>query len=167
MPTARSSFWPPRQLDDAPSVNSAIDKTEVFATILERAANALGDLNPTLMQQFYRRFPETSEAFVRHGLGNPPKLEVAMVDATLYCVMQWLERPSEVRLIFADQVPHHCETLQIERDWFAGLVEELVLLISSTVPESQPDQQALCTEITSGLCGAIKSVPARKRRNPA
>ena len=164
---ARSSFWPADQPDDALSVTSVTSKADVFATTLERAANALGDLNPALMERLYRRFPEAREAFVRHGLGNPAKLEAAMVDATLYCVMQWLERPSEVRLIFADQVPHHCETLQIEREWFAGLVEELVLLIASTVPSDKPDQQALCTEIATGLCGAINSVPARKRRKPA
>ncbi len=164
---ARSSFWPRGQPDDAPSVNSDTNKVDVFATILERAANALGDLNPALMQRFYLRFPEAREAFVRHGLGNPSKLEAAMVDATLYCVMQWLERPSEVRLIFADQVPHHCETLQIERDWFAGLVDEMVLLVASTIPGDEPEQQALCADLATDLRHAIEAVPVRQRRQTA
>lgn len=136
----------------------------LFDALLERAAGELGDLNAPLIDRFYRRFPEARQCFERHALGDRARLEAGMVDATLYCVMHWLERPAEVRLILSDQVPHHCDTLGVELGWFAGLVEELVALIAATVPVDRPEMQSVCSDLAVDLQQAITAARAATRR---
>lgn len=142
-------------------------RTALFDAVLERAAGELGDLTAPLIDRFYRRFPEARQCFERHALGDRARLEAATVDASLYCVMHWLERPAEVRLILSDQVPHHCDTLGVDLGWFAGLVEELVALIGATVPADQPQMQSVCSDLAVDLQQAIavaRAVTQRRRR---
>ncbi len=148
-------------------MNDKIGSIETFTAILERAAGTLGDLNPALFSRFYSRFPEAREAFRQHSLGAPATLETAMADATLYCVMHWLERPVEVRLILTDQVPHHCGTLGIDQQWFSGLVEEMIVLIASTVPQDNLIEKSLCERLSTDLKNAIEAANTRFRRRPA
>lgn len=144
-----------------------IGNIEALTTILERASDKLGDLNPALFSRFYSRFPKAREAFRQHSLGAPATLEAAMADATLYCVMHWLERPVEVRLILTDQVPHHCGTLGIDQQWFSGLVEEMIALIASTVPQNKPMQKALCERLSTELRNAIEAANKKIHRRSA
>lgn len=129
----------------------------VLEAILEHAAASLPEFAPSLFEQYYRRFPAARASFADHAMGNVARLETAMADAALYCFMHWLERPQEVRLIMADQMQHHRDTLDIEPAWFIGLLEETVALLRAAMPGDFPACRALCDHIGEGLTEAVRA----------
>lgn len=151
--------------ETAAAVTDTASKVLLLETILERASGEIGDFNAATMDHFYRLHPAARASFEAHALGNRGRLEASMVNSALYCLMHWLERPMEIRLIFNDQLPHHCETLHVDKAWFAGLVEALTDVLASTVPETEPAQMMLCAELRTGLCNAIATAGKDLRRH--
>lgn len=131
--------------------------------VLDHAAGMLGDLVPSLFERYYRRFPEARDAFSRLALGDVARLEAAMADACLYCVLHWLERPLEVRLILADQVPHHGEVLGLDPRWVGGLVDETLAVIRDTLAPNDVAGRALCETLARELGAEVAAAGAVRR----
>ena len=122
---------------------------------LERTADQLGDITNAVISRYYALHPDARASFAEHGLGNAVKLETEMVDSVLYCLMNWIDRPEEIRIMFGSTVPHHEETLHVHIDWFSGLVDAAVQIILETVPEYRTDEQAVWTDIHRELIRLI------------
>ena len=118
---------------------------------LERAAETLGDITDPVIQQYYKNHPEARTSFETHGLGNTVKLEAEMVESVVYCIMNWFDRPEEIRIMFGSTVPHHEHTLNVSADWFGGLVDAAVSTITATIPETETDERTIWQDIQSGL----------------
>ncbi|HPU15403.1 MAG TPA: hypothetical protein PK808_04910, partial [Polymorphobacter sp.] len=86
-------------------------KSEILESILLRAADVVGDITAPVMARFYRDHADARACFDRLGNDDAAKLEAEMVETVLYCVMTWIERPSEIEIILNNTVPHHAETL--------------------------------------------------------
>ena len=97
------------------------EKMALIEVSLMRAADKIGDLTEPVMSHFYQRYPQARESFERLACGNHARLEAVMVENVLYCIMQWFERPEEIRIILYGSVPHHQETLKVGADWYHGL----------------------------------------------
>lgn len=130
-------------------------KMEQLEASLERAADKLGDITDPVMQRYYAVHPDARASFKEHGLGNTVKLEAEMVESVLYCLMNWLERPQEIRIMFGSTVPHHEETLHVSSDWFSGLVDAAVHVITETIPAARQDEHDLWKEIHQGVNSLI------------
>lgn len=129
-------------------------------TILEAAADKLGDITPATLELYYSRYPEARRAFVEHGCGYTQRLELEMVDSALYCLMIWFERPLEVEIIYSDAVPHH-ELLNIPATFFAGLQEALVDVIDRTVADTDSEAKAFLAQLKNQLITLIESYSTR------
>ena len=130
---------------------------ELLETILERAAEKLGDITAPAMAHYYDRFPEAKSSFAEHGLGRSTSLETEMVDSVLYCLMYWLDRRFEIEIIFGSSVSHHEDTLKIRHEWYVGLVQSTAAVIQATIPHNEPDEKLVWEEITDGLVEAMES----------
>jgi len=130
-------------------------KATLLETSLERAADRLGDITNPVMERYYAVHPGARESFREHGLGNTVKLEAEMVESVLYCLMSWLDRPEEVRILLDTTVPHHEETLHVDNNWFTGLIDAAVHVICETIPDTQQDEQELWKEIHQGVNSLI------------
>ncbi|MAZ89221.1 MAG: hypothetical protein CL693_16450 [Cellvibrionaceae bacterium] len=82
-------------------------KSQKMEEILELAANALGDITSLVLREFYQRCPEAKEMFSNLSYGNSTNLEASMVDAALYCMMNWIDRPLDVTSKLENAVPLH------------------------------------------------------------
>lgn len=130
-------------------------KMTLLETSLERAADALGDITDPVMERYYAVHPGAQASFRQHGLGNTVKLEAEMVESVVYCLMNWLDRPQEIRIMFGSTVPHHEETLHVDSDWFSGLVDAATHVITETIPEMKQDERKLLEEIHQGVNALI------------
>ena len=126
-------------------------KNMLLENSLERAAERLGDITGPVMNRYYANHPEARASFDEHGLGNVSKLEAEMVESALYCLMNWFDRPEEIRIMFGSTVPHHEDTLKVSSDWFSGLVDALIAVIRDTVPATQTSEFLILQEIHQGL----------------
>lgn len=130
-------------------------KLKLLEAILCRAAEDVGDLTVPAMTLFYDRHPQAREVFERHGAGKREALEAEMVENALYSVMTWLERPTEIAIMFYGSVPHHRQTLQVGPDWYRGLIDSVIDVVAGTVPACSADEVALVREISAGLQAII------------
>ncbi|KJS07972.1 MAG: hypothetical protein VR73_07550 [Gammaproteobacteria bacterium BRH_c0] len=135
-------------------------KQALLETILEAAADKLGDITPATLALYYSRYPQARQLFVEHGCGYTRRLELEMVDSALYCLMIWFERPLEVEIIYADAVPHH-ELLNIPAAFFAGLQAALVDVIAGTVAETDSNARAFLAQLKNQLTALIESYSTR------
>jgi len=126
-------------------------KSELLETGLARAADTLGDITGPVMAEYYANHPQAKISFEEHGLGNHVKLEAEMVESIIYCLMNWYDRPEEIRIMFGSTVPHHQQALHISSEWFAGLVDAAIRVIVASVPESHADELAVWQEIRTGF----------------
>lgn len=130
----------------------SVTKQSQLDSILERAAEQLGDITPAVFALYYQRYPQAKALFALHGCGYTERLESGMVDSALYCLMVWLERPVEIEILLAEAVIHH-ETLNIPVALFAGLQEALVEVVA-TVADS-PLEHSLLAELKQQLTTRI------------
>ncbi|HLS98682.1 MAG TPA: hypothetical protein VK018_08135 [Porticoccaceae bacterium] len=135
-------------------------------TILEAAAEALGDITPAVMALYYQRYPAARQSFVEHGCGYTARLEAGMVDSALYCLMTWFERPLEIDVTLADTVPHHA-VLNIPIDYFVGLQEAVVDVIAGTLEPGDSSSCALLEELRAALVSRIRFYAAQGEGAPA
>ncbi len=131
------------------------EKIMLLETSLERTAEQLGDITAPVMKRYYEIHPGARASFREHGLGNTVKLEAEMVESVVYCLMNWLDRPQEIRIMFGSTVPHHEETLHVKTDWFRGLVDAAVHVIAQTIPIARQDERNLLEEIHQGINNLI------------
>lgn len=103
------------------------------------------------MAKYYASHPGAKTSFQEHGLGNSVKLEAEMVESVIYCLMNWYDRPEEIRIMFGSTVPHHKHALNVSNEWFAGLIDAAITIISDTVPETSTDELAVWAEMRTGF----------------
>lgn len=127
---------------------------------LERAADVVGDITGPVMQRFYSSHPEALEAFERHGLGDRDPLEARMVENCLYFMMNWYERPREVLGLIEDSVPHHTHTLEVGGDWYGGMLEAALAVVTETIPADQPEELQVWAEMRDRLLREIATAAA-------
>ena len=126
-------------------------KNELLEASLERAATILGDITEPVMNQYYASHPGAKISFQDHGLGNSVKLEAEMVESVIYCLLNWYERPEEIRIMFGSTVPHHKHALNVSTEWFAGLIDAAITIISDTIPETSAEELTVWAEIRTGF----------------
>lgn len=131
------------------------EKIALIETSLLRAAEILGDLKEPVMTRFYRQYPQALAVFEHLACGDRQRLEAMMIDNVLYCIMQWFERPEEIRIILYSSVPHHEATLKVDADWYEALLAAGVDLIADTVPADAEQELALWSEMRSGFSAAM------------
>ncbi|MCH7629820.1 MULTISPECIES: hypothetical protein [Novosphingobium] len=129
-------------------------------TGLTRAAEALGDITPRVMQRLLARFPEAAQRFDSLcSWDRTPevraRLEGEMVEQALYCLMRWLESPQEVEIILYGSVPHHAETLDVPPAMFTGLLEAVCDEIIATIPADVGDELQLWQSLRADLVALI------------
>ena len=108
------------------------------------------------MAKYYARHPEAKISFQEHGLGNNVKLEAEMVESVVYCLMNWYDRPEEIRIMFGSTVPHHKHALNVSSEWFAGLIDAAITVISGTVPETSKEELVIWAEIRTVFQTLVK-----------
>lgn len=126
-------------------------KNELLEASLDRAATILGDVTEPVMAKYYASHPGAKISFQEHGLGNSVKLEAEMVESVIYCLMNWYDRPEEIQIMFGSTVPHHKHALNVSNEWFAGLIDAAITIISDTVPETSTDELAVWAEMRTGF----------------
>lgn len=126
-------------------------KNELLEGSLDRAGAVLGDVTEPVMAKYYVSHPGAKISFQEHGLGNSVKLEAEMVESVIYCLMNWYDRPEEIRIMFGSTVPHHKHALNVSSEWFAGLIDAAITIISDTVPATSGDELAVWAEIRTGF----------------
>lgn len=131
-------------------------KMNLLENTLERAAAQLGDITEPVIARYYQEHPAAEKSFREHGLGNTRKLEAEMVESVVYCIMNWLERPQEIRIMFGSTVPHHEDTLRVSSDWFTGLVNAAAYVIGDTIPSAKHDERLVLQEIHAGLTNVVE-----------
>ena len=123
---------------------------------LEIAADVVGDIVPPAMALFYERFPQARASFEHHGVGATEKLEREMVDNALYCLMTWPLRKSEVQILLYGSIPHHKNTLEVSEQWYLGLIDAVVDVITGALPNDAREERAALSGIRAGLEQAIR-----------
>lgn len=131
------------------------DRAAVLESLLVRAAERLGDLRPHVMARFYQRFPKAPAVFETESAGHRETLEGQMVAQTLWCLMTWVERPIEVRIVLQTTVPHHAAALQVPAPLFAGFIDAVMETIAATIPGDAPHELALLAAIQQGLLAEV------------
>lgn len=139
-------------------MTTTMDRLALLEMGLHRAVAAIGDPTEAIIARYYARFPDARASFDHWGLGKREKLEAEMVENTLYCVMTWFERPTEIGIIFAHSVPHHHHTLHVDPAWFTGLIDETIAVLTETLPPDAAAERALWAELHAGLSAAIADV---------
>ncbi len=131
------------------------EKKALLFSSLERAAEELGDITPYVMERYYGRLPEGRVQFQELHEWNQGTLEGAMVEQTLYCLMEWYESPGEVEIILVTTVPHHLETLDVPLELFTGLIDTVCETIVSTIPEQEKGELAVWEELHTTIRGLV------------
>ena len=132
--------------------NTSLD---VFESVLELAAEELGDITQPVMDVYYEKFPEAIASFKEHGLDNVARLEATMVETVVYTLMTWFERPVEIEIMLRESVPHHMHVLKIPMNIFYGLVDCTMDIIESVVT-TDSKQIAVCKDLREGLTNCIQ-----------
>lgn len=140
-------------------------EVEILEQILFRAAEQLGDITEPVMAAYYARFPEAKASFDHHSLGNIAYLEGQMVENSVFCLMRWVEAPSEIRIMFAESVPHHNDTLRIPPEWYAGLIEATADVIGNSIPADRPREKMLWDQTRQDLRALVEECRERMNRN--
>ena len=141
--------YPPDEMDIA-------NKKTLLDTTLTRAAEELGDVTAPVMVRFYRRFPDSLEAFETLWPGRRGVLEGEMVERALYCAMTWYDYPGEVEIVLLGSVPHHAETLKVSPDWYGGLLEALAETIEETIPVWAVAERRVWREVHGELAELVE-----------
>lgn len=113
---------------------------ELVDRILERAADALGDLTPLVMERYYAAMPQAMERFEFHQPVRREKLEGEMIEQALYCLMRWHRERSEIEIILATTVPHHLFALAIPLELFTGMVDAICEVVAGSIPTDNADE---------------------------
>jgi hypothetical protein len=134
-------------------------KTACIENGLSRAAYLIGDIAQPLMARFYEKFPDARRSFDTLSFGNGVRLESEMAGNVLYCIMNWFDRPEEIKIILCTSVPHHEETLHVPREWYRTLLADGIDLIATTIPAAEATEIALWGDLRESLLSAVDAAP--------
>jgi hypothetical protein len=91
-----------------------------------------------------------------HSLGHLTKLEGGMVENSIYCLMRWVEAPSEIRIMFNESVPHHNDILRVPPAWYTGLIVATAGVIGDTIPANRREERELWNATCDQLSETIE-----------
>ena len=131
------------------------EKLAVVEQILTRAAEGVGDITAPTMASFYQRFPEARSAFEQHGGANINKLEGEMVEQALYCLMCWFDSPAEIKILLAGSVPHHETVLDVQPEYYQGLLVAAAEVIQATIPSGNKEELLVWQLLSDDLAELI------------
>lgn len=135
---------------------------------LERTAEQLGDITPFVMKHFYARYPEAMERFNELYLGDREKLEGEMIEQALYCLMEWYECQAEVEIILSTTIPHHVEYLEVDPQFFSGLVDAVCETVVGTIPQQETGELDVWNELQATMASIMdNSFQYLKERKPS
>lgn len=134
--------------------------------VLERAAEQLGDITRPAVDLCYSRHPESRALFHALDVHNPERLEGAMVEQSLYCLMYWTESPGEVEIVLMTTIPHHIETVGVSADLFTQFFEAVCDVVAGTIPEGEEAQRQAWEDQRAELLGVMASSAAYARPRP-
>ena len=123
-----------------------------------RLAEARGDITRDVLEIYYRQIPSGRESFVRHGLGNVSELEGRMVAATAFLLMKWAEEPYSARIEQGTTIVHHNDTLEIPPRMYIGLIDAVLEVLLSTIPQDCPQELALWVRVRGEIATYIESL---------
>jgi hypothetical protein len=132
------------------------EKIRLLEVGLARAADLIGDVTAPAMERFYSSYPDARESFKEHGGANARQLEGEMVERTIYCLMDWLERRAEVEILLFQSVPHHIDTLNVRTEWYRGLIDAVIDVIAATIPPENNAELTVWNEIRHELGDMIE-----------
>ena len=131
-------------------------RQELLEAALERAAGQLGDVTAPIMAAFLARYPDAEDSFRRHQPDNPARLQAEMVGNTMYFVMTWFERRSEIEITVDTSVDHHHHTLKVPAEWYAGMVEAAIDVLAATAPPEAEVETAMWRDLRRELSALIR-----------
>lgn len=132
------------------------EKKALLYSILERAAEQLGDITEHVYSRYYRRCPEAHERFAELYPGGVQRLEGEMVEQVLYCIMEWYESPGEIEIILISTIPHHIDTLQVKQEYFSQLVAAVFDTLRATIPPHETGELAVLDELQDTLGSLVE-----------
>lgn len=130
-------------------------KTALIEEILTRAAEQVGDITPAAMEAYYRRHPEVKAIFDKHSLGHTAQVEGQMIENSIHCLMNWVERPTDIQILLNDSVIHHHDVLEVSPDWYSDLIEATADVIAQTIPAENSTELSVWNEVRADLRGVI------------
>ncbi len=131
-------------------------KIAALEASLATAADTIGDITQPTLELFYQQYPEAKAVFIRHGQEKTQALETSMVDAALYCLMNWFQNPIEIEIILQETVPHHANVLDIAPELFAGLMSAVIDTVASVIPpELRANEVSVLDELRDQLSQLI------------
>lgn len=144
-----------------------VEKAALITAVLERAAEQLGDITPLAVELCYARHPEARELFRTLDPQSPARLEGAMVEQSLYCLMYWTDSPGEVEIVLMTTLPHHIETVGVSADMFTHFFIAVCDIIADTIPPGETAQRQAWDEQRMELLALMDSSAAFARPRPA
>lgn len=144
-----------------------VEKAVLITAVLQRAAEQLGDITPLAVELCYARHPEMRELFRTLDPQSPARLEGAMVEQSLYCLMYWTDSPGEVEIVLMTTIPHHIETVGVSAELFTRFFIAVCDIIANTIPEGEPAELQAWEEQRAELLAVMDSSAAFARPTPA
>ena len=135
-------------------------RTQRLERALEIVATEEGDITPTVVSEFFDRFPGARRAFENYPPSRVAKLEKDMVDFALYSLMYWFERPAEIEIMFGDTVPHH-EYLNVPAEHFFGLLDVVLDVMKEALPSGEEGLIPILDQLRDELNQAVAASAAR------
>lgn len=127
------------------------EKQSLLHTSLTRAAETLGDITAPVYTLYYARCPDARERFDHFYPEGRERLEGAMIQQVLYCLMYWFESPGEIEIVLMSTIPHHIETLGVTSEMFSRLLTAVCDIVTSTIPAQTMDEVEVWRELHADL----------------
>jgi hypothetical protein len=124
-------------------------KMALFEALLEEVAEQAGDITPEVLSVFYQAHPEAV------GLFAEKRLEEMMVSQALHCVLVWLSRPMEIKILLRETIAHHNEVFAVSALWFTGLFESLMATLEAHSGRCGEEARMLLHELRDELLAEV------------
>ena len=123
---------------------------QLLETILERAAEELGDVHPQIIRYFFSQCPEAEEVFTQHGGIHRIAMQNAMIDWGMYCLLCWLDNVGEAKNALTDAAHRH-KSSQIDSRFTRTLMESMFTVLGRGVSLEDVAEQRLWHRIESEI----------------
>ena len=137
-------------VQQASTVGSSSEKSELIERALEHVTEQLGDVVPLILEEFYRRDLSAKKVFQEFGFDDHQRMAHSMVDEVLHCIISWVDGAEEVKSVIAETVPHH-RSLKIPDHLLESLLDVTLEVLQSGIPQQAQSERALLQQIGSEL----------------
>ena len=113
----------------------------VIVASFETAAEVHGDITEQVYGDFLKNHPEANQFFLIRGEQYEANLKERMVQDAIYSLLEYLDDPEEIDIMFKYVVPQH-QDLGIPTHYFGALLESIAEVVCSAVAsDKQPAAQ--------------------------